>query len=337
MIRASMRPPFGRRIPLLLVAAASALPPAAPSVAPSAADLGKLQTARNVGLASLEEGNLGEAGKRFDEVRRLAPAEPLGWADGAVTAMRGKDLASAGKLLAEASRLAPADPRVAALAGVLAEQDRKTDAAIEAYERAAAGDSKDLPSRWGAARLLAEKPGARPRAIRALEGALEQAPANLFLLLRLSELRRAEGDRAGAEAALEKAVQESGGTAAGDDKLERYTAEAKAAFAAGDLTAAALKSRVVENLLRTSARYQQSRQDVEPGVVGLPLEDWTPSLAEKIRARPASIPVRFVARKDEALAALSDLADVRVSGVDSRDLAFAGAAGVVVARGSEGL
>jgi tetratricopeptide (TPR) repeat protein len=337
MIRASMRPPFGRRIPLLLVAAASALPPAASPAAPSAGDLARLQTARNVGLASLEEGNLAEAGKRFDDVRRLAPAEPLGWANGAVAAMRGKDLASAGKLLSEASRLAPADPRVAALAGVLAEQNGKIDAAIEAYERAASGDPKDLPSRWSIARLLAEKPGARPRAIRALEEALEQAPANLFLLLRLSELRRAEGDRAGAEAALEKAVQESGGADAGDDKLERYAAEAKAAFAAGDLTAAALKSRVVENLLRTSARYQQSRHDVEPGVLGLPLEDWTPALAERIRARPAAIPVRFVARKDEALVSLSDLADVRVSGAESRDLAFAGAAGVVVARSAESL
>jgi tetratricopeptide (TPR) repeat protein len=333
MIRASMRPPFGRRFPLLLAAAASTLSPAA---VPSAADWSKLQTARNVGLASLEEGNLAEAGKRFEEVRRLAPTEPLGFANGAVAAMRAKDLASAGKLLAEARRLAPADPRVAALAGVLAEQGAQTDAAIEAYERAAAGDPRDLPSRWSAARLLADKPGSRPRAIRALEDALEQAPANVFLLLRLSELRRAEGDRSGAEAALEKAVQESGGTAASDDKLERFFAEAKTAFAAGDMTAAALKSRVVENLLRTSARYQQARHDVEPGVVGLPLEDWTPAVAEKIRARPAAIPVRFVARRDEALAALPDVTDVRVSGLESRDLAFVCASGIVIARAADG-
>jgi tetratricopeptide (TPR) repeat protein len=137
------------------------------------------------------------------------------------------DLASAGKLLAEARRLAPADARGRRLAGVLAEQGAQTDAAIEAYERAAAGDPRDLPSRWSAARLLADKPGSRPRAIRALEDALEQAPANVFLLLRLSELRRAEGDRSGAEAALEKAVHGIGRTAGSDDKLERFSAEAK--------------------------------------------------------------------------------------------------------------
>src|SRR4029077_18318839 len=54
---------------------------AAPGPAP---DLGRLQEARNVGLASLEQGDLAEAQKRFDAVRKLAHADPLGWADGAV-------------------------------------------------------------------------------------------------------------------------------------------------------------------------------------------------------------------------------------------------------------
>jgi pyruvate/2-oxoglutarate dehydrogenase complex dihydrolipoamide dehydrogenase (E3) component len=39
-----------------------------------------------VGLAALEEGNLAEARRRFQTVRELAPAEPLGWANGAVAA-----------------------------------------------------------------------------------------------------------------------------------------------------------------------------------------------------------------------------------------------------------
>ncbi len=319
--------------PAGLAAAALAFLPAAPLAAP---ELARLQTARNVGLASLEEGKLDEAARQFEEVRRLAPAEPLGWADGAVAAMRGKDLATAGKLAAEARRLAPLDPRIAALSGVLVEQSATPDAAIDFYERAAAGDPKDLASRWSAARLLAERPGARPRAIRAVQDALEQAPTNLFLLLRLSELFRAEGDRAGAEAALDRAVAEAGGATPDDGKVDRYAAEAKAAFGAGDLASAALKSRVVENLLRLTARYQQARQIVEPGVLGIPIEDWTPPLAERMRARPAAIPVRFVPKRPEGLAALSGLTDVRAAGKDARDLAFAGAAGLFLARGKEG-
>lgn len=309
-------------------------PAAPPAAAPS--DLGRLQTARNVGIAALEEGNLPEARRRFEEIRRLAPAEPLGWADGAVVALRSKDLLEAGKLLGEAERIAPGDPRIAALRATLAELSGQTDAAIAAFEKAAEGDARDLPSRWSAARLLSEKPGGRARAIRAVRRALDRAPANLFLLLRLSELERSEGDRAGAEAALDRAVREAEGALAGDGKLERFAAEAKAALQSGDLPTAALKARVVENLLRTAARYQQARHDVEPGIVGLPLEDWTPALADRMKSRPAAIPVRFVPRREEGLAALSGLSSVHSTGKDGRDLAFAGASGIVIARAKEG-
>jgi hypothetical protein len=60
---------------------------------PPSPDLARLQEARNVGLAALEEGDLPEAQKRFEAVRRLAPQDPLGWADGAVAALRAKDAA----------------------------------------------------------------------------------------------------------------------------------------------------------------------------------------------------------------------------------------------------
>jgi Flp pilus assembly protein TadD len=82
----------------LLVLAAATLSPS---------DLSRLQSARNVGLAALEEGDLASAANRFGEVRRLAPADPLGWADGAVTALRQKDLDGARRLLAEALSRAP--------------------------------------------------------------------------------------------------------------------------------------------------------------------------------------------------------------------------------------
>ncbi len=309
--------------------------PASPAT-PSDAQLSSLQTARNVGLAALEDGNLTEAKKRFEDVRRLAPAEPLGWANGGVVALREKDLAATEKLLAEAARLAPSDPRVAALRGTLAEQAGQADAAIAFFEKAAAGDPRNLASRWSTARLLAEKPGGRPRAIRQVQEALDQAPSNVFLLLRLSELERIEGDRAGAEAALDRVLAEAAGSTPADGKLERFAAEAKAGLQSGDMAGAALKSRVVENLLRATHRYQQARFDVEPGVLGLPLEDWTPALSDRMRTRPAAIPVRFTRRADEELATLSGLSAVRATGKDGRDLALAGASGIVLARAKDG-
>jgi tetratricopeptide (TPR) repeat protein len=162
-------------------------------------DLSRLETAKNVGLAALEEGNLEEARRRFETVRQLAPGEALGWANGAVVALRAKDLERAKKLLEEALRRTPNDARVLAIEGTRRELAGDSAGAADAFEKAASLDPSDLMSRWAAARLLSEKiSGGGPRAIAALEAALERAPSNLFLLARLSELlRKSGGCRAG--------------------------------------------------------------------------------------------------------------------------------------------
>src|SRR6266508_4341870 len=299
----------------------------------SPAELSRLEAEKNLGLAALEEGDVAQARRRFEAVRKLAPAEPLGWADGAIAAMRAKDQAQAKKLLAEASRLAAADSRVLALEGTLRELEGDSAGAASAFEKAAAINPKDLPSRWSAARLAAGNPGGRERSIRNLESALEQSPANLFLLARLCEQRREEGNRPAALSACDRMGR---AIESGDAKLEKYLGEARAALQSGDAQAASLKYRVVENLLRASPRFQQARRDVEPGVVGLPLEEWSPALAASLRARPRAIPVSFSERPVPGLSGLRGLTAVRAAGKDGRDLVFAGQRGLVLASARSG-
>ncbi|HEY3172031.1 MAG TPA: FG-GAP-like repeat-containing protein, partial [Thermoanaerobaculia bacterium] len=299
-------------------------------------DLARLESAKNVGLAALEEGNIDEARRRFETVRQLAPSEPLGWANGAVVALRARDLAQAKELLAQALSSSGNDARVLALEATRRELGGDAVGAVEAYEKAASADSSDLRSRWAAARLLSEKvPGGVARAIPVVEAALERAPANLFLLARSSELFRSAGDSRKALEAHDRLARALEGK---DPRLERYLAEARQALAAGDAHAASIKYRIVENLLKVAPRYQQARHDVEPGIVGIPLEDWSLSLAAKIRARagqPGSL--SFVKVPGEGLESLRGLASVRAAGRDARDLAFAGRAGVVLAaRGARG-
>lgn len=315
---------------LLLFVAALALffPPGPPS---SPGDFARLEVERNVGLADLEEANLSDAKKRFETVRRLAPGEALGWANGAVAALRSKETAEARALLAEALRLAPGDPRVLALEGTRRELSGDAAGAIEAYEKAAAANPKDLVSRWSAARLATERGlGGRAQAVRALRSALQQSPGNLFLLLRLLELER-EAEPAAAASILETLRRYLEPESRADPKVEKFLAEAKTALDAKDARSASLKLRILENLLRGTGRYLQARHDVEPGIVGLPLEEWSSDLARKIRARGRPVPVRFAEKRVAGLAALRDLAAVRVGGRDARDLVFAGEKGLVVA------
>jgi tetratricopeptide (TPR) repeat protein len=313
---------------LIAVSLLSFAPPLSP------ADLLELQSARNVGLAALESDDLPEAVRRFGEMRRLAPSDPLGWANGAVAAMRAKDLAVAARLLAEALRLSPGDARILALEGTRREIAGDAAGAIQAYEKAAAAAPKDIASRWAAARVLTER-GAEGRraAVRNLEAALGEAPANLFLLLRLTDLQRAEGDPAGAASTLGRLT----GLAAGEARLDRALAEVKQALGGPDAGAANLKLRIVENLLRVTPRFQQARHDVEAGVVGIPIEDWSPPLAAALRARaPAAVPVTFPAAPEGGLSGIAGARTVRVAGKDSRDLAFAGDSGLRVARRGTG-
>ncbi len=307
-----------------LLLALGAAPPAL-----SVADVSRLQAARNVGLAALEEDNLAEASRRFATVRQLAPADPLGWADGGVAAMRSKDLAAAERLLAEALRLAPADARVLALEATRRELAGDVTGAIEYFERAAAASPRDISARWNVARLQAARGDAgRVPAIRNLDAALTEAPANLFLLVRLGELLRAEGDKARAVAVSDHLAA----LVAGDAKLDQALAEGKQALTSGDARAASLKYRMAENVLRTVPRYQQARHDVEPGVVGLPLEEWGPAIAAAVRTRAAGpIPVTFALHADAGLSGVAGASAVRVTGKEGRDLAFAGEGGLRVA------
>ncbi len=296
----------------------------------SPSDVSALQQARNVGLAALEEGNLAEAAKRFEAVRRLAPDDPLGWADGGVAAMRAKDLGAAEKLLAQALRLSPGDARILDLEAARRELAGDRAGAVAFFEKAAAASPSDVAARWNAARLSAAAgdPAGRADAVRQLEAALAAAPANVFLLFRLAEWQREAGNAAAATAAADRIAA----LVPDDPKLDAALAEGKRALASGDAHAASLKYRVAENLLRATLRYQQARHDVEPGVVGLPLEDWGPEVAASVRAHAgAPVPVTFVPRPDAGLAALSGVAVVRAAGRDGRDLAVAGARGIALA------
>jgi Tfp pilus assembly protein PilF len=322
--------PARRALSLAILLAPTLVAPSIP------AELLRVEAARNVGLAALEEGNLAEARRRFQTVRELAPAEPLGWANGAVAAMRSGDLATARELLAGALSRAPRDARVLALEGTRLDLAGDVAGAVEAFQKAAAANASDVVSLWAAARVLAGKvPGGAGRATRTVEAALERTPANLFLLARLAELRRTAGESATALEAHDRLVRALEGK---DPKLDRYLDEARQALAVGDARTAGLKYRIVENLLKVTSRYQLARREVEPGVVGIPLEEWSPALAARIRARAGQpVPVEFAPASGGGLGALEGLSAVRSTGRGGRDLVFAGRLGIVVAtRGARG-
>ena len=274
----------------------------------------KILALRNVGLAQLEEDKAKDARATFAKLAELVPGEALPVADGAVAALREKDLAGAEALLAKAGDRADVWAIRAAL-----ENERNRPAAMRAaLEKAAALDAHDLESRWRYARSVDSDPAAgepeKAKRRTFLSEIAQRSPANLPARLKLLLLEVEAGDAAAAKKTLgelEPLVSD------GDARSRQFLSEAKDALGKGDLKTAAVKVRVLENVQRVTPRYQQSLGEVFTQVVGLPVERFSSKVEEGLRASAGtSIPVtlRAPVASEENVERLLRKVDVRNSG-----------------------
>jgi hypothetical protein len=250
----------------------------------------KILSLRNAGLAQLEEDKAKDARATFAKLADLVPGEALPLADGAVAALREKDLAGAEALLAKAGDRAD----VWAIRAALENERNRPAATRAALEKAASLDPRDLESRWRYARSVDSDPAAgdaeKTKRRMFLGEIAQRSPANLPARLKLLLLEVEAGDAAAKKTLgeLEALVSD------GDARARQFLAEAKDAIARGDLKTAAVKVRVLENVQRVTPRYQQSLGEVFTQVVGLPVERFSPKVEEGLRAGAGpSVPVAF--------------------------------------------
>ena len=144
---------FERGVTRRLVVASCALALASHSSAEtSSSSSSKILSLRNVGLAQLEEDKPKEARATFAKLAELLPSEALPFANGAVAALREKDIPGAELLLGKAQALGERADLYAIRAAL--ENERSRPAAVRmALEKAATLDARDLESRWRYARL----------------------------------------------------------------------------------------------------------------------------------------------------------------------------------------
>ena len=311
---------FERNIALRLTAVCAALAIAPLSFAEhsplrfSSEQASKILSLRNVGLAQLEEDKPKDARATFAKLAELVPGEALPLADGAVAALREKDFAGAEALLAKAGDRADVWAIRAAL-----ENERNRPAATRSdLEKSAALDPRDLESRWRYARSVEGDPAAgeaeKAKRRTYLAEIAQRSPANLPARLKLLLLEVEAGETAAAKKTLgelEPLVSD------GDARARQFFGEARDALAKGNLKAASVKVRVLENVQRVTPRYQQSLGEVFTQVVGLPVERFSARVEESLRAGAgASIPIAFraPAATGEDLGRLLRKVDLRNSG-----------------------
>src|SRR5664279_4412283 len=277
----------------------------------------RILTLRNVGLAQLEEDRAKEARATFAKLADAVPGEALPLANGAIAAVREKDLPGAEALLGKALALGDrAD--LHAIRALLENERNRPAAARAALEKAAALDPRDLESRWRFARSVETDPSSSPaeKAARRMRLAeiVARSPSNLPARLKLLVLQGEAGDAP----ALSKGVAELDPLVSdGDARARQFLGEARTLLGGGDVKGATVKVRVLENVLRVTPRYQQSLAEVFTQVVGLPVQSFSSKVEEGLRAGAgAAIPVSFrsPAPSEEPVARLLRKVDLSNSG-----------------------
>ncbi|MFI5181935.1 MAG: FG-GAP-like repeat-containing protein [Thermoanaerobaculia bacterium] len=279
---------------LLLVLASGPLRTAAPApIAPEKAV--RILSARNLGLAQLEEGKNKEARTSFTRLSDLVPDEPLGWADAAIAALRAGDVSGAERLLEKARQVGGERADLYAIAAALEDARNRPEAVRSDLAKAASLDRRDLESRWRYVRSVEADPAptsaARKEKQRFLGEILAVSPANLPARLKLLLLDMEAGDLAAVKrnlAELERLLADA------DPKTTQYLSESRGLLEKGDLKAASIKARILENVQRVTPRYLQSLGELTTNVVGLPLTSFSKELETALRPKGASgVPVTF--------------------------------------------
>src|SRR5262249_3442677 len=127
---------------LVLVSSGCDKKPSLPD--PSSSEYKNAVKAFYVGLTALQVGDDDRADTSFAAVTRVASAEPAGWADWGLLALRQRNFDLAAQRLERARNLAPQDGRIYNLLGILDSERGNSDSAIANFMKAAELNPKDL-------------------------------------------------------------------------------------------------------------------------------------------------------------------------------------------------
>ena len=210
-----------------------------------------------VGLAALQVGDDVHAESKLAEVAQLVPAEPAGWANWGVLALRQRKLDVAAQRFEQARALAPQNDQVYDLLGVLESTRGHSTEAIAAWRRA----TQINPSNFRAAYHLAEEierqggANADGEFEDLIQKILVAQPENLAAWLELSRVAAKRGDASTLKSAVAKVSARS---TAWPPEVQQQLAALQAAAAGPDPHAAATRTIFLRNVLMRVPEFRES-------------------------------------------------------------------------------
>ncbi len=210
-----------------------------------------------VGLAALQVGDDVHAENKLSEVTHLVPAEPAGWGNWGVLALRQRNYDAAAQRLERARDLAPQNDQLYDLLGIL-EGDRGNSAqAIADLRKAVDLNPKNLRAAYALAEEIERQGDANSEAEvqQVMQKILAAQPDNLAALLDLTRVAAKRGD---AETLKSAVAQISARSSAWPPEVQQELKAVQAAAAGTDLRAAATRTTFLRNVLMRVPEYRQS-------------------------------------------------------------------------------
>ena len=217
------------------------------------------------GIAALQAGEAGIAGATFRRVTELAPDEPAGWANLAVTELVRREYEAAADHVDRALGLEPEDARLHRIAALVAGERGQRDAALAHLRSAVAADPEDLRALFLLARSLKEEGDAGVAEARSvLDRILALAPRNLPALLARARLAAAQRDAEGLEEDLQRIGAEAGQAGSTTTQIDSV----RTAADSGDFDRAAAGIGYLETELYGLPTYREDQDALRIGVDG---------------------------------------------------------------------
>jgi tetratricopeptide (TPR) repeat protein len=214
-------------------------------------------SAFNIGLGALEVGDDVHAGNKLSEFTALAPAEPAGWANWGILALRQRKLDVAAERLERAQSLAPEDDHIYQLLGLLESSRGNSANAILDWRKSIEINPRNHRAAYQLAEEVERQGDANSDAEyqRLIEKILAAQPDNLAAQLELARVAAKRGDAATLKAML---AQISSRSATWPPEVKAQLAALETAANGSNPRSAATRTTFLRNALMRVPEFRES-------------------------------------------------------------------------------
>lgn len=278
----------------------------------------------------MQVGDDSRADSNFGAVTRVASAEPAGWANWGVLALRQRNFDVAAARLERAQKLAPQDGRIYTLLGMLDSDRGRSDSAIANFRKAAELNPQKLRNTYALAQELERKGGPDSDAEfqKAIERIVTLDPDNVAAQLELGRIAAKRGEAATLKSVIARI---SAAASTWPPEAQEQLRALQSAGNASDLRSAAVGTTLLRNVLWRVPEFRRSfsRLKAPPGQELRPYTRFVRLASPVFKPAPADTAIRFDVQP------IAEAKDDRWSWIGAIQLSSAGAPTVAWANAKE--